>query len=403
MKKVRIGIIGGTFDPIHIGHLIIAQNAVTQYHLDQILFIPTGHSPHKDDKEIEQSAHRLEMIRLSIKNNPDFYFSAMEINAARTSYTYLTLQELHRTYPDWELYFIMGADSLDYLDKWMEPAEICRLATLLVAIRDDLDMNRIKNKAAELKRLYEADIRPIITPNVSVSSHNIRERVAKGEPIRYLVTPEVEEYIAHQCLYQEYEGQTPMNERLNKIKKTLKKELDKDRYEHTLGVMYTSACLAMANGYDMEKAQLAGLLHDCAKCIPNEKKLKICVKNNIPVTQVEKDNPFLLHAKVGAFLARVLYEVEDEEILHAISVHTTGAPAMNTLDKIVFIADYIEPKRDKAANLKEIRKTAFEDLDEALKMILCDTIHYLNGSKNDKNIDPMTLETYHYYTGGSHE
>lgn len=403
MKKVRIGIIGGTFDPIHIGHLIIAQNAVTQYHLDQILFIPTGHSPHKDDKEIEQSAHRLEMIRLSIKNNPDFYFSAMEINAARTSYTYLTLQEFHRTYPDWELYFIMGADSLDYLDKWMEPAEICRLATLLVAIRDDLDMNRIKNKAAELKRLYEADIRPIITPNVSVSSHNIRERVAKGEPIRYLVTPEVEEYIAHQCLYQEDEGQTPMNERLNKIKKILKKELDKDRYEHTLGVMYTSACLAMANGYDMEKAQLAGLLHDCAKCIPNEKKLKICVKNNIPVTQVEKDNPFLLHAKVGAFLARVLYEVEDEEILHAISVHTTGAPAMNTLDKIVFIADYIEPKRDKAANLKEIRKTAFEDLDEALKMILCDTIHYLNGSKNDKNIDPMTLETYHYYTGGSHE
>ncbi len=403
MKKVRIGIIGGTFDPIHIGHLIIAQNAVTQYHLDQILFIPTGHSPHKDDKEIEQSAHRLEMIRLSIKNNPDFYFSAMEINAAHTSYTYLTLQELHRTYPDWELYFIMGADSLDYLDKWMEPAEICRLATLLVAIRDDLDMNRIKDKAAELKRLYEADIRPIITPNVSVSSHNIRERVAKGEPIRYLVTPEVEEYIAHQCLYQEDEGQTPMNERFNKIKKTLKKELDKDRYEHTLGVMYTSACLAMANGYDMEKAQLAGLLHDCAKCIPNEKKLKICAKNNIPVTQVEKDNPFLLHAKVGAFLARALYEIEDEEILHAISVHTTGAPAMNTLDKIVFIADYIEPKRDKAANLKEIRKTAFEDLDEALKMILCDTIHYLNGSENDKNIDPMTLETYHYYTGGSHE
>ena len=403
MKKVRIGIIGGTFDPIHIGHLIIAQNAVTQYHLDQILFIPTGHSPHKDDKEIEQSAHRLEMIRLSIKNNPDFYFSAMEINATRTSYTYLTLQELHRTYPDWELYFIMGADSLDYLDKCMEPAEICRLATLLVAIRDDLYMNRINNKAEELKRLYEADIRPIITPNVSVSSHNIRERVAKGEPIRYLVTPEVEEYIAHQCLYQEDEGQTPMNERLNRIKKTLKKELDKDRYEHTLGVMYTSACLAMANGYDMEKAQLAGLLHDCAKCIPNEKKLKICAKNNIPVTQVEKDNPFLLHAKVGAFLARVLYEVEDEEILHAISVHTTGAPAMNTLDKIVFIADYIEPKRDKAANLKEIRKTAFEDLDEALKMILCDTIHYLNGSKNDKNIDPMTLETYHYYTGGSHE
>lgn len=194
-----------------------------------------------------------------------------------------------------------------------------------------------------------------------------------------------------------------MNERFTKIKKALKKELDKDRYEHTLGVMYTAACLAMANGYDMEKAQLAGLLHDCAKCIPNEKKLKICTKNNIPVTQIEKENPFLLHAKVGAFLAKELYEVDDVEILHAISVHTTGAPGMNMLDKIVFIADYIEPKRDKAANLKEIRKAAFENLDEALKMILCDTIHYLTGNKNDKNIDPMTLETYQYYTGGSHE
>ena len=396
MKKVRIGIIGGTFDPIHIGHLIIAQNAVTQYHLDQILFIPTGHSPHKDDKEIEQSAHRLEMIRLSIKNNPDFYFSAMEINAARTSYTYLTLQELHRTYPDWELYFIMGADSLDYLDKWMEPAEICRLATLLVAIRDDLDMNRIKNKAAELKRLYEADIRPIITPNVSVSSHNIRERVAKGEPIRYLVTPEVEEYIAHQCLYQEDEGQTPMNERLNKIKKTLKKELDKDRYEHTLGVMYTSACLAMANGYDMEKAQLAGLLHDCAKCIPNKKKLKMCSEHNIPVSDFEKEHPFLLHSRLGAYIAHEKYGIEDQEILSAINYHTTGRQEMSLLEKIIYIADYMEPGRKQAPNLSAIRKAAFEDLDKALLMILEDTLSYLHSTGSV--VDTMTQKTYDFYS-----
>ena len=401
MKK--IGILGGTFNPIHHGHLILGQAAKEEFGLDEILVMPTKNPAYKTISGGVSEQNRVDMIKLAIRDFPYFRFSDIELKREGTTYTVDTLRALTKQNTDCRYYFIMGADSLDYLDKWMEPAEICRLATLLVAIRDDLDMNRIKDKAAELKRLYEADIRPIITPNVSVSSHNIRERVAKGEPIRYLVTPEVEEYIAHQCLYQEDEGQTPMNERFNKIKKTLKKELDKDRYEHTLGVMYTSACLAMANGYDMEKAQLAGLLHDCAKCIPNEKKLKICAKNNIPVTQVEKDNPFLLHAKVGAFLARALYEIEDEEILHAISVHTTGAPAMNTLDKIVFIADYIEPKRDKAANLKEIRKTAFEDLDEALKMILCDTIHYLNGSENDKNIDPMTLETYHYYTGGSHE
>lgn len=194
-----------------------------------------------------------------------------------------------------------------------------------------------------------------------------------------------------------------MDENFNEIRKSLKNNLDKNRYEHTLGVMYTSACLAMANSYDIEKAQLTGLLHDCAKCIPDDKKLKICEKNGIGITDIERKNPFLLHAKLGAYVAKETYGIEDEEILHAITVHTTGAPNMNTLDKIVYIADYIEPMRNKAKNLAIIRKTAFMDLDTALKMILSDTIHYLTGKKNDKNIDPMTLKTYQFYTGGTYE
>ena len=137
--------------------------------------------------------------------------------------------------------------------------------------------------------------------------------------------------------------------------------------------------------------------------MPNDKKLKICEKNNIPVTEVERANPVLLHAKVGGFMAKETYGVEDEEVLHAIAVHTTGVPEMNTLDKILFIADYIEPMRNKASNLSSIRKMAFADLDETMKMILSDTIHYLNGSKNEKNIDPMTRKTYEYYAGGSNE
>lgn len=401
-KKTRIGIIGGTFNPIHIGHLIIAQNAVSQYQLDRILFIPTGRSPHKDDMYIEESAHRLEMIRLAIKNNPDFYFSAMEINDPKVSYTYLTLQELSRQYPEWELYFIMGADSLDYLEQWRHPEIICSLATILVAIRDNLNMEDIKAKADELNRRYGADIQPIITPNVSVSSHDIRNRVRNHKPIRYLLPAEVETYIERHNLYQEQDN-SMSNEELQRIKKILKKELDKNRYEHTMGVMYTAGCLAMAHGADLERAQLAGLLHDCAKCMPNDKKLKLCEKNNIPVSDVERENPVLLHAKAGAFLAKNIYGVEDTEVLHAIAVHTTGVPEMSVLDKIVFIADYIEPNRNKAANLSSIRKMAFADLDETLRMILSDTIHYLNGSKSDKNIDPMTRQTYEYYTGGSHE
>lgn len=186
-----------------------------------------------------------------------------------------------------------------------------------------------------------------------------------------------------------------MTEKIQKIKHELKKELDKDRYQHTLGVMYTASCLAMAQGIDMEQAMLAGLLHDCAKCIPNHQKVKLCEKHQLPMSDIEKENPFLLHAKLGAFLAQSKYEVEDPDILHAISVHTTGEADMNLLDKIIFVSDYIEPHRDKAPNLTEIRKLAFEDLDRAVLKILYDTLHYLNQKKG--SIDKKTHETYEFY------
>lgn len=179
------------------------------------------------------------------------------------------------------------------------------------------------------------------------------------------------------------------------LKKDIKKSMDESRYEHTLGVMYTCGALAMRYDYDLEKAMLAGLLHDCAKCMPNEKKLKMAEKNRLEITDLERKNPFMLHAKLGALLAKKKYDIEDEEILSAIRWHTTGRPNMTLLDKIVYVADYIEPKRDKAPNLKEIRKMAFVDLDRALFKILEDTLGYLDGSTDD--IDSMTKMTYDYY------
>ena len=119
---------------------------------------------------------------------------------------------------------------------------------------------------------------------------------------------------------------------LEKYQKKLQHYIDKDRYQHTLGVMYTAAALAMAYHYDMDKAMLAGLLHDCAKNVPHDKKIELCKKHHVEITDIERENPFLLHAKVGAIIAKKKYDVKDEEILHAISVHTTGAPAMGTLE-----------------------------------------------------------------------
>ena len=182
---------------------------------------------------------------------------------------------------------------------------------------------------------------------------------------------------------------------LIKIKKQLEKALDHKRYEHTLGVAYTSAALAMRYEEDILKAQVAGLLHDCAKCLDNDKKIQICKKHNIEISEAEQNNPFLLHAKVGGFLAKSKYKIDDEEIIDAILYHTTGRPGMSLLEKIVYIADYIEPGRNHAPNLDEIRRLCFEDLDEALLKILEDILIHLKESK--KEIDSMTQMTYEFY------
>lgn len=180
-----------------------------------------------------------------------------------------------------------------------------------------------------------------------------------------------------------------------RLRKEMKKVQDTKRFEHTLGVAYTAAALAMRYGEDIRKAQVAGLLHDCAKCLSDEKLLRICEKNNLSISEIERRNPFLLHAKVGAVLACKKYGIADEDIIHAIYNHTTGRPQMSTLEKIIFIADYMEPGRKNAPNLEKIRKMAFVDLDETLCHILNDTMEYLKRSGGE--IDPATETTRKYY------
>lgn len=182
---------------------------------------------------------------------------------------------------------------------------------------------------------------------------------------------------------------------LKKIRRAMEKCQDEKRFQHTLGVTYTAASLAMVYDEDIQKAQIAGLLHDSAKCMDNEKRISICKKHNIGITEVERKNPFLLHAKVGSFIAMNTFGIHDADIINAILNHTTGRPGMSLLEKIIFVADYIEPSRKQAPNLKKIRKLAFEDLDQALITILHDTLRYLNSI--DGEIDPMTQKTYDYY------
>lgn len=179
------------------------------------------------------------------------------------------------------------------------------------------------------------------------------------------------------------------------IIKRVKKAQTKQRFTHTMGVAYTAASLAMRYEVSMEQAFLAGILHDCAKCISDDKLREKCEKNNINITDFERKSPYLLHSKLGAFYARQKYDIKDENILNSIIYHTTGKPNMSMLEKIIFVADYIEPNRYKAPNLNEIRKISFENIDMAVFIIIKDTIDYL--SKNKSSIDNASIETYNYY------
>lgn len=185
------------------------------------------------------------------------------------------------------------------------------------------------------------------------------------------------------------------DESLKSIEKKLSKELDKKRFTHTMGVAYTAACLAMAHNEDLYDAYLAGLLHDNAKCIPSDEKRRLCKKYNMTLNEAEEKNPDLLHAKLGAVLAKEKYHVEDNFVLNAIKYHTTGHPGMTELEKIIYIADYIEPNRKMLPALPQIRTVAFKDLNKAMLLILKSTLEYLMEKK--ASIDQLTQETYDYY------
>lgn len=186
-----------------------------------------------------------------------------------------------------------------------------------------------------------------------------------------------------------------MNELMKQLDHKLKRHLDDDRYEHSIGVMYTAGAMAMRHHFNVERAMIAGLLHDCAKCVPASEKIKLCKKYGLSVSDVERKNPGLLHAKLGAYFIRAKYGIEDEELCNAVTYHSTGRPEMTLFDKIIYIADYIEPNRTKAPNLDDIRYLAFTDIDACLYSILEATLDYLKDRRDA--IDPLTEETYRYY------
>lgn len=186
-----------------------------------------------------------------------------------------------------------------------------------------------------------------------------------------------------------------MKKEVMEIRENLELKLNPARYEHSLSVSFICIALAMKYQYDLEKAEMAGLLHDCAKQYDNQTIIEICNKHGIELTKGELKAPAIIHAKLGAYLAQHEYQINDPEILSAIACHTTGKPEMKLLDKILYIADFIEPRRKQLPNLQELRSLAFQDLDETLFQIMEMTLNYLE--KSTGYADYMTKEAYEYY------
>jgi nicotinate-nucleotide adenylyltransferase len=202
--KTKIGIMGGTFDPIHVGHLMLAEQAYDKYDLDKILIMPAGHPPHKDHEVSALPKHRVQMVRLAIEGNKHFELSLVEVERSGYTYTYETLENLTKENPNVEYYFIIGADSLLEMHKWREPEKICKCATILVATRYHLQTKELKKTADEIAKKFNGNIHILDTPNIDLSSTYLRTSISAGKSIKYYVTGDVERYIYKNNLYKHY-------------------------------------------------------------------------------------------------------------------------------------------------------------------------------------------------------
>lgn len=390
MKK--IGILGGTFNPIHRGHLALGQAALEQYDLEEVWLMPSKLPPHKSHFAMLSEEHRLAMTALAAKENEKFRVSDFELKREGLTYTADTLELLTKQYPDVKFYFIVGGDSLIKFKSWRRPERILELATLLGAGRAGYEEKAVNEAAEGLRRQFpQSEVGTVVLPDHPISSNEIRTAfyTGKKEQVKDYLPDTVWDYLLTNGLYGKITF-ADLDEEMQTI-------LPRKRYLHSVSVAHLAAAYAVSLGYSPERALIAGILHDCAKAYSDEQLVVDCDKYAISVTEVERRNGFLLHGKLGAFYAKTKFFITDEEILSAISYHTTGRPGMTDLEKTVFLADYLEPFRTQPTEpaLNEIRRIAFEDIDRAVYLALKNTLRYLEGTGQE--IDTTTAKTFKEY------
>lgn len=365
---MKIGVYGGAFNPPHLGHITAAKAVFGLLQLDKLLVIPTGNPPHKTlPAGSPGPERRLEMTRLAMEQaglGEKAEVLDLELRREGNSYTADTLARLKEQYPEDELWLLMGADMFLTLQAWHEPGRIFSLAGVAAFGRTEADTEDLFSVQRDyLCRTYpQARIFTLSIPGVvDVSSTELRQRLAKGEGGN-LLAPAVYGYILMEGLY----GTTADLKRLplEQLRPVALSCLNHRRIPHVLGTEQEAVRLAVRYGADVEKARRAALLHDCTKRLSKKEHLELCRQYGIPLDDVERKAGSLLHAKTGAEEARRVFGVDDE-IYGAIRYHTTGRAHMTLLEKIIYLADYIEPSRD-FPGVEKLRKACYEDLDKGL-------------------------------------
>lgn len=388
----RVGIYGGSFNPPHVGHSLAAREMTDRLGLDRLLIVPAAVPPHKALPDGSPgAADRLELCRLAFAGIPKAEVCDLELRREGPSYTIDTLRALRQSMPDDELFLMMGTDMLLSFDLWREPEEIARLATLAVVRREESEAvwDEVRRKAASLSRTLPARIVLVENRCVQVSSTTVRRLLALGAP--WALEPAVERMILERGWY--LSGCDLKNlpfDRLSEISLSLH---DEKRRPHVLGTSQTARALALRWGADPDLAARAGILHDITKALGPSEQLHICRKYDMVLTELQRDNPKLLHAKTGAAVARAVFG-ECEAVCEAIYWHTTGKANMSLLEKIIYIADYMEPNRS-FPGVEILRSLVETDLDAAVFEGLDQSVRLLR--KQGRIVDPDSLSAWRCY------
>lgn len=368
---MKIGVFGGTFNPPHNGHVRLAKAAADELKLDKLLVIPSCIPPHKIAAKLADGQERLEMCRLAFGCDPRFEVSPMELERGSRSYTVETLRELKALYPDSELYFIVGSDMLESFDKWYLWQEILSLSVLCAASREEgynPDLSRFGKLAERIK---------IITLDpLEVSSTQIRN--SAGEVSPELLDPKVAAYIREHGLY---------DDGLNRYRELLRGKLNPRRLFHSECVSECAGVLAERYGASVEKARLAGLLHDVMKNAPANEQLALMPD----ISPLELLNTKVWHQISGEAFLRQNGIVTDEEILGAVRWHTTGKAGMTLLEKIIYVADFISSDRD-YKDVEVVRRLAYISLEHAILYTSRYTVNKM--VSQDLLLHPATVECY---------